>query len=129
MGKRGPKITEIKPRKPESTKKQRITLEANKLKKFYEDLPAEKLFIAHRLIARAAFQRVTLEDLEAEINKTGVVEEYQNGDNQKGMKQSAAVQAYNSMYKNYQATLRDLAAMVPAAKVVSKFDAFRAMNE
>lgn len=129
MGKRGPKITEIKPRKPESTKKQRITLEANKLKKFYADLPAEKLFIAHRLIARAAFQRVTLEDLEAEINKTGVVEEYQNGDNQKGMKQSAAVQAYNSMYKNYQATLRDLAAMVPAAKVVSKFETFRAMNE
>lgn len=129
MGKRGPKITEIKPRKPEATKKQRISLEATRLKKFYKDLPAEKLFIAHRLIARAAFQRVTLEDLEAEINKTGVVEEYQNGDNQHGMKQSAAVQAYNAMYKNYQATLRDLAAMVPVAKVTSKFDAFRAMNE
>lgn len=121
-------IIEIKPKKPEKTKDQRIRSEVLKLKKFYKALPENKLFLATRLIERAAFQRVTLEDLEIEINNSGVIETYQNGENQSGVKQSAAVQAYNAMYKNYQATLRDLAAMVPEMKGTSKLQEFMKAN-
>lgn len=121
-------IIEIKPKKPEKTKDQRIRSEVLKLKKFYKALPENKLFLATRLIERAAFQRVTLEDLEIEINNSGVIETYQNGENQSGVKQSAAVQAYNAMYKNYQATLRDLAAMVPEMKGTSKLQEFMRAN-
>ena len=71
---------------------------------------------------------MTLEDLEKEINETGITEAYKNGENQTGVKQSAAVQAYNAMYKNYQTTLRDLAAMVPEVKAASKLDAFMRAN-
>ncbi len=127
-------VIEIKPKKPEIirnainapdlVKEKRIKSEASKLKKFYKSLPPQKMFLAERLIARAAFQRVTLEDLEAEINESGTTEQYQNGERQTGIKQSAAVQAYNSMYKNYQATLRDLAAMVPEPRAASRLEAF-----
>ena len=128
MPKKQTEIIEIKPKDPDIEKSKRIRQEVNKLKKFYKDLPANKLFIAQRLIERAAFQKITLEDLEKEINETGVTEVYQNGEAQTGVKQSAAVQAYNSMYKNYQTPSRDLAAMVPDVKPASKLDAFMKAN-
>lgn len=128
MAKKKPEIIEIKPKEIEPTKEKRIRSEVSKLKKFYKGLPANKMFIAQRLIERAAFQRITLEDLEKKINETGVTEVYQNGEAQSGVKQSAAVQAYNAMYKNYQTTMRDLAAMVPEMKAASKLDAFMKAN-
>ena len=128
MPKKKPEIIEVKPKQPDLTKEKRIRSEVLKLKRFYKDLPANKLFIAQRLIERAAFQRITLEDLEKEINETGVTEVYQNGEAQSGVKQSAAVQAYNAMYKNYQTTIRDLAAMVPEMKTASKLEAFMKAN-
>lgn len=121
-------LMEVTPERPEIEKEKRIRAEKNKLKKFYKNLPANKMFLAVRLIERAAFQRVTLEDLEKEISETGVTEIYQNGEAQKGVKQSAAMQAYNTLYKNYQATLRDLAAMVPADKPASKLEKFMLEN-
>ena len=114
---------------PEIEKEKRIKAEISKLKKFYKALPANKLFLAQRLIERAAFQRVTLEDLEKEINSEGVTEIYQNGKEQNGVKQSAAMQAYNTLYKNYAATLRDLAAMVPAETSKSRLAEFMKENE
>lgn len=128
MAGKQPETIIIEPNETEKDKAKRIKSEAAKLKKFYKALPPNKLFIAQRLIDRAAFQRVTLEDLEKEINETGITEAYKNGENQTGVKQSAAVQAYNAMYKNYQTTLRDLAAMVPEVKAASKLDAFMRAN-
>ena len=121
-------LVEIKPDNPEIEKQKRIKSEIGKLKKFYKDLPQQKFFLAIRLIERAAFQRVTLEDLEKEINENGVTEVYQNGESQTGVKQSAAVQAYNTMYKNYQATMRDLAAMVPEQRAASRLEQFMKEN-
>ena len=123
-----PETILIEPNELEKDKAKRIKAEVSKLKKHYKTLPENKLFIAQRLIDRAAFQRITLEDLEKEINETGVTEIYQNGENQTGNKQSAAMQAYNAMYKNYQTTMRDLAAMVPEVKAASKLDAFMKAN-
>ena len=45
--------------------------------------------------------KVTLEDLQEAINENGVTEEYQNGANQRGIKQSATLQSYNALIKNY----------------------------
>lgn len=117
-------ITEITPRSSEKTKVRRITQETKKLKAFYKDLPADKLHMATRLIERAAFQLVTLEELEEEITRAGCIDEYKNGDNQAGVKISAAMQAYNSLYKNYQATLKELSAQLPERRAASRLDAF-----
>ena len=117
-------IIEISPKSSEKTKIRRINQETKKLKAFYKGLPPEKLHMAMRLIERAAFQLVTLEELEEEITRAGCCEEYKNGDNQNGVKQSAALQAYNSLYKNYQTTLKELSAQLPERRAVSRLDAF-----
>lgn len=122
------KITEITPRQSEKSKVRRISQEIKRLKAIYKDLPEEKLIMAMHLIERVAFQLVTLEDLEEEINRTGFLEAYQNGDKQTGIKQSAALQAYNSLYKNYAATLKELTAILPERRAVSRLDEFIKAN-
>lgn len=65
------------------------------------------------LLQNAAFMKVTLEDLQEVINANGVTEEYQNGANQKGVKQSAALQSYNSLIKNYGNVIKMLSNLLP----------------
>ena len=97
----------------ELTKENRIRKEERKLKKYFKALPKNQLEIATPLIQNAAFMKVTLEDLQAEINKNGVSEVYTNGKNQKGIKPSAAASTYNTMFKNYEKVSQRLQDMLP----------------
>lgn len=60
--------------------------------------------------------KVTLEDLQEKINSEGVTDEYQNGANQKGIKQSATLQSYNSLIKNYASVMKSLSQLLPPEK-------------
>ena len=110
----------------EKTKEQRIKSEFNKLKKLCTGLPPSKLAVALPLVEQAAFMRITLTDLQKEINETGCVEEYQNGRNQSGFKTTAALQAYNSTVKNYAAVCERLDRILPASPVGNKLAALLA---
>lgn len=68
------------------------------------------------LIQNAAFMRVALDDLQEIIAEQGPVEQYQNGANQYGTKQSAALQSYNSLVKNYAAVIKNLFGLLPPMK-------------
>ncbi len=105
------------------SKEQRIRTEFNKLKKLCDGLPPNKLAVALPLIEQAAFMRITLADLQIEINETGCVEEYQNGRNQSGYKTTASLQAYNATVKNYAAICERLDRIIPASPVGSKLAA------
>lgn len=107
----------------EKTKEQRIKAEIRSLRKLCDGLPKSKLAVALPLVEQAAFMRVTLTDLQAEINEAGCVEEYQNGKNQSGFKTTAALQAYNSTVKNYAAVCERLDRILPASPVGSKLAA------
>ena len=48
-----------------------------------------------------AFMRVSIEDLQAEIMENGWQDEYQNGANQSGTKQSPASKMYIDLQKEY----------------------------
>ena len=73
---------------------------------------------------------VTLEDLQEIIAEQGPVEAYQNGANQYGMKQSAALQSYNTLIKNYATVLKNLATWLPPmARPKNPVEAFRAGRE
>lgn len=111
----------------EKTKEQRIKAEIRSLRKLCEGLPKSKLAVTLPLVEQAAFMRVTLTDLQAEINEAGCVEEYQNGKNQSGFKTTAALQAYNSTVKNYAAVCERLDRILPASPVGSKLAAL--MND
>lgn len=107
----------------EKTKEERVKKELKTLKKLTEGLSASKLAVALPLIEQAAFMRITLADLQTEINEMGCVEEYKNGREQQGFKVTAALQAYNSTVKNYAAVCERLDRILPASTGGSKLAA------
>ena len=103
---------------------ERITKEYERLRELYSDIEGNKLKLALKLIARAAFMSVTLEDLEQYISTHGCTEEYQNGANQHGKKKSSEVEVYNAMVKNYTAIIRELTGLLPQTVNESEDDGF-----
>lgn len=55
----------------------------------------------------------SLYELRQIINEKGYTEEYQNGANQKGIKKCSEVETYNTMIKNYMATIKQLTDLLP----------------
>lgn len=101
----------------------RIKKETRRLKNIFKDLEPNKLKTVDALIARAAFITVSLQDLEAELNEYGWVEGYQNGQNQHGLKKSAAADVHISLTKNLNAIMKQLLDLVPAAQKESRLAA------
>ena len=64
-----------------------------------------------------------LEDLEEQLNETGWVETYQNGENQSGMKKAAAADVHISLTKNLNAIVKQLLDLVPPAQKTSRLEA------
>ena len=103
----------------EKERNNRIKEEIKRISVFFEELPENELSIISPLIQNAAFMRVTLEDLQETIARDGPVDHYQNGANQSGTKQSAALQGYIALQKTYLQTAKSLAEYLPPEKTVS----------
>ena len=78
------------------------------------------------LLKNAAFLSVTLEDLRQDINENGIKEQYQNGVNQAGFKDSVETKTYNSLLKTYISIIKQLSDMLPSGNENEKdeFDKF-----
>ena len=107
--------------KPKKTT--RIKKEKERLDEIFRDLEPNKLKTCAALIDRAAFITVSLEDLEEQLNETGWVETYQNGENQSGMKKAAAADVHISLTKNLNAIVKQLLELVPPAQKKSRLEA------
>lgn len=98
---------------PTDSRDRRIADEIARISIYFEDVPENQRAIALPLIQNAAFMKVTLEDLQEIIKREGVTETYQNGANQFGVKQSASLQSYNALVKNYAAVVKTLDKLLP----------------
>ena len=94
-------------------KEERIKTEIERISKHFENVNESQRAIVTPLLQNAAFMKVTLEDLQRIINEEGVTETYQNGANQRGIKQSATLQSYNSLIKNYASVIKTLSQLLP----------------
>lgn len=83
-----------------------------------------KLQTAMSLINNTAFMTVLLESLQKEITEHGCTEEYQNGENQKGVKKSAAFDAFTSTMKNYMAAVKQLCDLAPEGTELDELQKF-----
>lgn len=108
------------------TKETRIRRERKRLGAIFADLEPNKLSTCQALIDRAAFITVSLEDLEVQLNETGWIEYYQNGENQSGMKKAAAADVHISLTKNLNAIVKQLLDLVPPAQKASRLEAMMA---
>lgn len=105
----------------------RIKRYKEKLTDIFKGLDQNTQDVAEPLIDRAAFIIASLEDLEEELNQNGWTEEYQNGQNQHGIKKSAAADVHISLTKNLTAIEKQLLEIVPPAQRKSKLEEL--MNE
>ena len=101
----------------------RVKREKERLCEIFKDLEPNKLNTCQALIDRAAFITISLEDLEEELNTYGWTEEYQNGENQFGVKKSAAADVHISLTKNLNAIVKQLLELVPPAQKESRLAA------
>ena len=109
------------------TKEERIRGEKNRLSRIFRELPENKKKLAAGLVERAAFMRVELEDLEADLKVNGWTEPFQQSVNVDPYdRQRPAGQTYLSMAKNYRDITRQLTDLLPAKTEVDAdpFDEF-----
>ncbi len=97
----------------EKQRNARIKKEKERLAKIFKKMDPNKAEMVEKLIQEAAFQAATLDETREIIKKTGVVEEYQNGANQKGVKKSSAVEVYDKLVNTYSRIIRQLCDMLP----------------
>ena len=100
----------------EIEKNNMISAEYSRIISYYEDLSEGQIAVIYPLVQNAAVMRTILEELREIIISTGVIEEYVNGEHQRGLKQSAAVQAFNSTIKNYASVIKQLFGLLPPEK-------------
>lgn len=102
--------------KADLTKEEKINKEIRRLKRVFKELDKNKRNTVDSLIRNAAFTTVCLEELQEIINVEGYTVEYQNGENQKGTKQSDAVKTHIAMTKNLSTIIKQLTELVPPEK-------------
>ncbi len=94
-------------------RKAKIKKEQKRLEQILQNIDTSKKKTIEKLIEDAAFMAVTLEETRQIIARDGVVETYQNGENQKGVKKSSAVEVYDKMVNTYSRVAKQLCDLIP----------------
>ena len=83
------------------------------LKRIFSEVDADKMKVIEPSLIQAAKMELYIGDLSTQLDEVGFVEEYQNGENQSGKKESTESKAYSTMVKNYTAVIRTLLSCLP----------------
>lgn len=105
--------------KPETRIKRRI----QEIEGILASADEDKLALVRPLIGQIAHLEVQLEGLMVKLETEGFVEEYKNGENQFGTKESTISKAYSSTFKNYVNAIRTVIQCLPVAAQVDAEDA------
>ena len=101
----------------ENNREKLLKKETNKLKKIFKPLLDDTSFnISQGLINNAAFMYITLLSLQQDILIHGCTEEYQNGANQSGIKESSSIKVYNNMIRSYNTVIKNLIGLLPTER-------------
>ena len=94
-------------------RKTKIKKEQKRLQDIFKNLDTSKKKTVEKLIEDAAFMAVTLEETRQIIARDGIVETYQNGANQTGVKKSSAVEVYDKMVNTFSRVVKQLTDLIP----------------
>lgn len=87
-----------------------------------KNIDNDKLNFAFDLIKDVAFMTVKSEELRNKIEQNGIIEKYQNGANQFGVKKSASFEAYILMTKQKSALIKQLTDLLPEGEIGNNTD-------
>lgn len=93
----------------------RIKKEKRRIEKPYKNLPKERREITKKLIERAAYMLVSLEEMEEKIAEDGLVVKMPQG-TYTIERAHPLLQQYNAMIKNYNSTIKQLNELLPPAE-------------
>lgn len=95
------------------------------LKRMFTNLDPKKQQLAYRLCAKAAYIKVSLDELQEDIDKNGYYEKFSQGKDQEPYdRRRPVVDTFNSLTTNYQRYMKQLAEMIPKQVVAEKGDGF-----
>lgn len=107
----------------DKTKEQRIKTEKSRLNRIYKEVPKESKSIIEGLINRAAFMRITLEDMELDLDTNGFVELFSQSEKTDPYDRERPVaRLYNTMNKNYQSIIKQMTDLVPKQELKQQKD-------
>ena len=107
------------------TKKTKISKENKRLRERYQSLPTDTLDIIDGLIDRAAYMRVTIDEMEEDIDTKGRVEMFSQSEYQEPYeRERPVVKQYIQMSKNYQSIIRQLDDKLPKVRAETGGDDF-----
>lgn len=101
----------------------RIKRRIKELDEIFEGMDKDKKKVVEPLINFAAHMEVNIEKLDAQLMELGFVEEYRNGENQFGKKESTESRAYSTLIKNYTGVIRTLLSCLPETEQPQAEDA------
>jgi hypothetical protein len=90
--------------------------ELRRIKKLFKEMPDNWKKINEKLLIRAANMAVFLADMEERLNSEGLIVTMPQGDYEID-RAHPLLQQYNSMVKNYNATIKQLSEALPPAAV------------
>ncbi len=96
----------------------RISDEYERLKTGLASLDSKNAVTLDKLFHEAAFMAITLEETRKIITRDGIIEQYQNGATQKGLKKSSAVEVYDKMMSTYLKTIDQINKSLPEGKTL-----------
>ena len=95
-------------------KAKRISTEETRLRKNYKEIKRDKAAIVDGLIRRAAYMRISLEDMEIDLDTKGFYELFSQSENQEPYERERPVaRQYQQMNKNYQSIIKQLSDLLP----------------
>ena len=97
----------------EQARKKRITTEYNRISAALASVPEDRLTAAEKLMREAAYMTEIIADARDEIDANGIIETYQNGENQFGKKKSPAVEIYDRAVNSYAKIIKQLTDLMP----------------
>lgn len=107
----------------ELSKVARIKREVTALKKQYKTIDKAHKMNAERLIVRAAYQKITLEDLENDLDEKGWVEQFQQTDKcDPYERKRPAADLYIQVTAQYTRVMKQLDAMLPKVEAKTTDD-------
>lgn len=94
-------------------REKRIDAERKRLNTLFKNIDKRKRNVVQGLIERAAFMRVSLADLEEDINENGFVEQFSQGNQEPYERKRPAADQYNTMSTNYSKVIKQLSDLLP----------------
>lgn len=87
--------------------------EEKRLEKVFSELEDGRKAATQGLIQRAAFMRVSLVDLEADLQENGFTELFSQGDQEPYQRERPSARIYATMNSNYQKIIKQLTDLLP----------------